>query len=589
MYRSWMVPFLNLNFVLRSGNNVLLFLKLLSLVSLLLFVSKLHAQSSPFDQLDLKSFSLENGLEVMVLPMPEQDTLSCAMLYGVGSAHDPQGLQGLTSLLERLSDAGSGSLDASVQELEALEHLDQLYSLFLKYDQEARDLLRLGENPTQELLQKRFQAEQDFLAQQEYCFTLVPAGSSFKERYQMGGVDAFKSWVDQDLTAYTLEAQPEELELFCKLEAARMDQCIFRNFYHQKDQELNRLQEAKQDTEYVFQTELNNSLWKSRAYRNPVLGTQEGIQAITRFQLFEYYHTYYVPNNARIMLVGKCDPGQVQELIQKYFGGLKRQPLPKELSEQEPKSFTEEKPFLQITDAGQDFVRLVYSDRPLSFKDSLVYEVLISLLAEPGDIRTKVLSSPEASFSGIYAHYRRGKLGSYFSLRLESQPGASRSLLLSHFFERLEEVLRDKAAFLESCALAFEQTKKRINDLCSQNVTTPQAALTFFISTWSFVWEPEDFFRWPEFLESIDPEAVFNQAEKLFQASDYLLVQSVKPEASKNYETIVLALQEARIKLEELQGTAEEGDENLKVELQRLIQLLEEKLRAFVVAKPDAK
>ena len=46
-------------------------------------------------------------------------------------------------------------------------------------------------------------------------------------------------------------------------------------------------------------------------------------------KIHEYFDTYYVPNNMAIILSGDFDPDQIVPLVEKYWGKLKAQKVPK--------------------------------------------------------------------------------------------------------------------------------------------------------------------------------------------------------------------------------------------------------------------
>lgn len=55
----------------------------------------------------------------------------------------------------------------------------------------------------------------------------------------------------------------------------------------------------------------------------------EALDKIDREALLAYYHTYYVPNNATLLIVGNVTPEQALEKTQHYFGSLEKGASPK--------------------------------------------------------------------------------------------------------------------------------------------------------------------------------------------------------------------------------------------------------------------
>ncbi|WNK20706.1 insulinase family protein [Halomonas piscis] len=63
--------------------------------------------TSPFDSRDYRVLTLENGLTALLVSAPEADTAAASMNVSVGSAQDPEDLQGLAHLLEHMLFLGT--------------------------------------------------------------------------------------------------------------------------------------------------------------------------------------------------------------------------------------------------------------------------------------------------------------------------------------------------------------------------------------------------------------------------------------------------------------------------------------------------
>lgn len=59
-------------------------------------------------------------------------------------------------------------------------------------------------------------------------------------------------------------------------------------------------------------------------YSWTTIGEIADLKGATLDDVKEFYLTYYVPNNATLVLTGDFDPAQAKELIQKYFGEIKK-------------------------------------------------------------------------------------------------------------------------------------------------------------------------------------------------------------------------------------------------------------------------
>ncbi len=72
--------------------------------------------------------------------------------------------------------------------------------------------------------------------------------------------------------------------------------------------------------------------FKSSPYKNPIIGWPQDLEKLTLDDLERWYRSYYAPNNATVVVVGDVDPDSVYELAQRYFGELPRRQVAPVLS-----------------------------------------------------------------------------------------------------------------------------------------------------------------------------------------------------------------------------------------------------------------
>jgi zinc protease len=61
-------------------------------------------------------------------------------------------------------------------------------------------------------------------------------------------------------------------------------------------------------------------------YHHPVIGYKGDLTAMTRDELYGHYQTFYMPNNAVLVLVGDFDTARLMPRVEALFGGLPRGP-----------------------------------------------------------------------------------------------------------------------------------------------------------------------------------------------------------------------------------------------------------------------
>jgi zinc protease len=64
-------------------------------------------------------------------------------------------------------------------------------------------------------------------------------------------------------------------------------------------------------------------LWPHHPYGTPVIGWLHEIQALDRERALEFYHTWYAPNNAILVVAGDIDAAELRPLAERYYGRLR--------------------------------------------------------------------------------------------------------------------------------------------------------------------------------------------------------------------------------------------------------------------------
>src|SRR6516164_6141292 len=75
-------------------------------------------------------------------------------------------------------------------------------------------------------------------------------------------------------------------------------------------------------------------------YKHPTIGSMADLEAATIEDVQDFYHTYYVPSNATLVLVGDFDSGQAVELVNQYMGRVPKasKPVPRDIPKEPPQT-----------------------------------------------------------------------------------------------------------------------------------------------------------------------------------------------------------------------------------------------------------
>jgi zinc protease len=155
--------------------------------------------------------------------------------------------------------------------------------------------------------------------------------SSAHNRYlEAAGASDINGTTDFDRTNYFETLPSNQLELALWLESDRMgylpDQLSQANLSNQQDVVRNERRESLENTPYgVVEEGLFHQLFpKEHPYYAEIIGSHADIQAAKLEDVRNFFKLYYAPNNASLAIVGDFDPDHARELVEKYFGPLKR-------------------------------------------------------------------------------------------------------------------------------------------------------------------------------------------------------------------------------------------------------------------------
>lgn len=234
------------------------------MIRVIMLVTAFVLAALPLRAAEISSFTLDNGMDVVVIQDQRAPAVVHMVWYRVGSADEPAGKSGIAHFLEHLMFKGT-----------------------------------------------------DVLGPGEFSATVTRNG---------GSDNAFTSY---DYTAYFQHIAADRLGLMMEMEASRM-----RNLeMTESDVATERtvvLEERNQRTDNqpgaLFAEQRNAAQYLNHPYGVPVIGWRHEIEALNRDDAFEFYHQYYAPNNAILIVAGDTTPDQVRELAQQFYGPIAANP-----------------------------------------------------------------------------------------------------------------------------------------------------------------------------------------------------------------------------------------------------------------------
>ena len=165
----------------------------------------------------------------------------------------------------------------------------------------------------------------------------VPSGNFSKQIAAAGGRE--NAFTNRDHTAYFQTLERSKLALALKLEADRMQNLVLSKAEFDKEIEVvrneRRWRTDDQPHGQVYE-QFMSTAFQSHPYRWPVIGWMNDLENMKVEDARTWYHTWYAPNNAVLVVAGDVQAEAVFKLAQKYFGALKVKALPVQKPQDEP-------------------------------------------------------------------------------------------------------------------------------------------------------------------------------------------------------------------------------------------------------------
>jgi predicted Zn-dependent peptidase len=204
-----------------------------------------------------------------------------------------------------------------------------------------------------------------------------------------GALNAFTSW---DITYYYEMMPANQLELALWMEAERMLHAKIDTIgvETQKGVVIEERKQVMDNTPYgAWMEEINKRLFTVHPYRWHPIGSPEHIQNSSFEEVYDFYKTFYVPDNTVLVIAGDFDEAQAKEWVQKYFGDIPRgtQPIRRPAANEPPLSG-------EIKDVVNDKIQLpavfmAYRGAAAGTKDAYALDLLSSVLSSGKSARLK--------------------------------------------------------------------------------------------------------------------------------------------------------------------------------------------------------
>jgi zinc protease len=244
------------------------------------------ATASVAPQLDVKSWQLANGLDVLFLADHKAPIATVQVFYHVGSKDEHVGVRGVAHMFEHMMFKGS-----------------------------------------------------DHVPPEEHARLLKEVGGQVNA-FTTEDLTAFHDTVPPSYVGFAMQLEAERMR-HLKLLPSTVDS------ERKVVEEEKRLRVDNNPVGKAIER-FRALAFTKHPYNWTAIGTIEDLEKVTPADCQKFYDTYYQPNNATLIVVGDLDEADVRKLAEQHFGPVPRGPEPPRANVIEPAQTSERKETLKI-------------------------------------------------------------------------------------------------------------------------------------------------------------------------------------------------------------------------------------------------
>ena len=422
------------------------------------------------------SFTLNNGLQVVVIQDHRTPVVTQMIWYKVGSADETPGKSGLAHFLEHLMFKGTAKHPAG---------------------EFSQTVLKIGGN--------------------ENAFTSV------------------------DYTGFFQHVPRDQLASMMDFEADRMTGLVLKdeNVLPERDVVLEEYNmRVANNPEARLNEQMMAALYLNHPYGRPIIGWHHEIEKLDRDDALAFYHRFYAPNNAILVIAGDVDEKEIRPLVEATFGKVAPQPAipaqrirPQEPEPVAPRTVTLADPHVEQPVVKRDY--LVPSAATAAPGESPALDVLAQLMGAGSNAylyRALVVDHPLAVNAG--AAYQGTSLDpTQFSISVSPKSGVD--------FATVEQAVDTVIADVAKNPVPPEDLERVKTQLIAEAIYAQdnQATLArWYGGALTTGLSIEDIRSWPDRIRAVTAEQVRAAAQKWLEKKRSVTGYLIKDTTPKREE-----------------------------------------------------
>ena len=319
--------------------------------------------------IDVTSFTLANGMQVVVIPDHRAPVVTHMVWYKTGAADETQGKAGVAHLLEHLMFKGTPA------------HPNDTFDRLLRAN---------GGD-----------------------------GNAFTTQDYTG----YFQRVMKDRLPLVMELEADRMQ-----NLVLTDETVLPELSVVLEE---RRQRIDNEPSGLLSEQMDAAMYTAHPYGKPVIGWMPQVSKLTRQDAMDFYAAHYEPENAILIVAGDVTPDEVKTLAERYYGPLKnKRPVPERVRAEEPAPNAERRVTMtdpRVSTPGWQRQYLTPSARQLPQREELAMSLLAEIIGGGNQSRfyqTLNIDKKLAAYSGAWFDADQLDYGN-FGLYASPNPGVT--------------------------------------------------------------------------------------------------------------------------------------------------------------------
>lgn len=400
----------------------------------------------------IETFTLRNGMEVIVIPNHRVPAVNHMVWYRIGAADDPPGKSGLAHFHEHLMYQGTAKFKAG-----------------------------------------------------EYAEIIARHGG---QQNAFTGYDATSYYINiaKDALPLAMELEADRMRDLTASDAnvAREKEVIIEE----------RRSRIENNPDALLDEQMNAALFRQHPYHRPVIGWIQEMKGLAKDDVVRFHRAYYHPNNAILIVSGDVTEASVKPLAEKYYGVLPKAEGPPRRWDNEPPHIAERRIVLHHANVRQPNWNRAYAASSLAYgekSDALPLFVLSHILGEGKSsrfyqslvIEQKLASSIDTSYGGF-------NLGpAKFEINITPEQSVDLARLETAVDQEIDRLNKEGISDEE---MARAKTSLKAESVYARDGLTSMARIMGWVRIANL--DARYFSQWPDLIEAVTKDQVVAAARR---------------------------------------------------------------------------